>query len=133
MHSCAYMKKDLHDLQNKCLCKYIPAETLEAILRAMPDTAQIELLGELFKLLGDPSRLRIIHVLMHQELCVADLSTVLSMQQPAVSQQLKLLRLSRLVKFRKEGKTVYYSLDDEHVGKLFQIALEHLQERKEEA
>lgn len=133
MLSCAYMKTNFKKTQPQCLCKYIPAVTLEAILRAMPDTVQIERLGELFKLLGDPSRLRIIHVLMHQEFCVADLSTVLSMQQPAVSQQLKLLRLSRLVKFRKEGKTVYYSLDDEHVGKLFQIALEHLQERKEEA
>jgi DNA-binding transcriptional ArsR family regulator len=119
-------------MQKKCLCKYVPAAKLEAIITAMPEASQIKRLGELFKLLGDPSRLRIIHVLMHQELCVADLSSVLSMQQPAVSQQLKLLRLSRLVKFRKEGKTVYYSLDDEHVGRLFQIALEHLQERKEE-
>jgi len=111
-----------------CLCKYIPQEKIDAIITAMPDQSQIEGLSELFKILGDPSRLRIIHVLMHQELCVADLSSLLNMQQPAVSQQLKLLRLSRLVKYRKEGKTVYYTLDDEHVSKLFNIAYKHIQE-----
>jgi len=113
---------------DKCLCKYIPQEKIDAILKAMPGANQIESLGELFKLFGDPSRLRIIHILMHQELCVADLAALLQMQQPAVSQQLKLLRLSRLVKYRKDGKTVYYTLDDEHVSELFNIALKHLQE-----
>jgi ArsR family transcriptional regulator, lead/cadmium/zinc/bismuth-responsive transcriptional repressor len=113
---------------DKCLCKYIPQEKMDAILSAMPERDQIEKLGELFKLLGDPSRLKIVHVLMHQELCVADLAALLSMNQPSVSQNLKLLRLSRLVKFRRDGKTVYYTLDDEHVGELFQIALKHLQE-----
>ena len=113
----------------KCLCKNVPKNKIEAILKAMPETEQIERLGELFRIFGDPSRLRIIHILMHQELCVADLSALLEMQQPAVSQQLKLLRLSRLVKNRKEGKTVYYTLDDEHIGKLFNLALKHLQEK----
>jgi ArsR family transcriptional regulator, lead/cadmium/zinc/bismuth-responsive transcriptional repressor len=116
-------------IDNKpCLCKNISKDKIEAILRAMPKAEQIERLGELFRIFGDPSRLRIIHILMHQELCVADLSALLNMQQPAVSQQLKLLRLSRLVKNRKEGKTVYYSLDDDHVSKLFKLALLHLQE-----
>jgi len=111
-----------------CLCKYIPREKIDAIIRAMPNQSQIDGLSELFKILGDPSRLRIIHVLMHQELCVADLASLLNMQQPAVSQQLKLLRLSRLVKYRKEGKTVYYTLDDEHVSTLVSIAYKHIQE-----
>ncbi|MFO7660006.1 MAG: metalloregulator ArsR/SmtB family transcription factor [Candidatus Cloacimonadaceae bacterium] len=115
---------------DSCLCKYIPQEKIDAIIKAMPNQSQIEGLSELFKILGDPSRLRIIHILMHQELCVADLSALLKMQQPAVSQQLKLLRLSRLVKYRKDGKTVYYNLDDEHVSELFKIALEHLRERE---
>jgi ArsR family transcriptional regulator, lead/cadmium/zinc/bismuth-responsive transcriptional repressor len=117
-------------MDTTCQCKYIPAKKIKGILKAMPDAVQIERLGELFRLFGEPSRLRIIHILMHQELCVADLSILLGMQQPAVSQQLKLLRLSRLVKFRKEGKTVYYALDDEHVADLFRIALNHLQEKK---
>ena len=114
--------------QEQCLCKYIPQEKIDAILKAMPENSRIEQLGELFRLFGDTSRLKIIHILMHQELCVADLSALLQMQQPAVSQQLKLLRLSRLVKHRKDGKTVYYTLDDEHVSELFNIALKHLQE-----
>jgi DNA-binding transcriptional ArsR family regulator len=117
-------------MDDKCLCKYVPKEKMDAILKAMPDAGQIGNLGQLFKLLGDPSRLRIIHVLMHQELCVADLSSLLGMQQPAVSQQLKLLRLSHLVKNRKDGKTVYYTLDDEHVSELFNIALKHQLENK---
>lgn len=111
-----------------CLCKYIPQEKIDAIIKAMPNQTQIDGLSELFKILGDPSRLRIIHILMHQELCVADLACLLNMQQPAVSQQLKLLRLSRLVKYRKAGKTVYYTLDDEHVGDLFNIAYRHINE-----
>lgn len=113
-----------------CLCKYIPQKKIKAIMRTMPNQSQIDGLSDLFKIFGDPSRLRIIHILMHQELCVADLSALLSIQQPAVSQQLKLLRLSRLVKYRKDGKNVYYSLDDEHVSVLFKIALEHLSERE---
>jgi len=115
-------------INEKCLCKYIPQKKMDAILQAMPDAQQIERLGELFKVFSDPSRLKIIHILMHQELCVADLSALLGMQQPAVSQQLKLLRLSRLVRNRKDGKTVYYTLDDNHVGDLFRLALEHLKE-----
>lgn len=112
----------------QCLCKNIPQSVIDKILLGMPHGDRIDKLSELFKLFGDPSRLRIIHVLMNQELCVADLASLLNMQQPAVSQQLKLLRLARLVKYRKEGKTVYYSLDDEHVSEIFKVALLHLNE-----
>ncbi len=115
--------------KDTCLCKYISPAKADAVLRSMPDEKQADSLSGLFRLFGDPSRLRIIHVLMHLELCVADLSSLVGMQQPAVSQQLKLLRLARLVKYRKQGKTVYYSLDDEHVGRIFRLGLTHLQER----
>ena len=115
-------------LQEQCLCKYIPKKKIDEILQAMPDAESIEKLSELFKLFGDPTRLRIIHILMYQELCVADLASLVNMQQPAVSQQLKVLRLSRLVKYRKEGKTIYYTLDDEHVSEIFKVALLHLHE-----
>jgi DNA-binding transcriptional ArsR family regulator len=114
--------------KNDCQCRHIPLDTIDRILNTMPNSEQIDRLGELFKLLGDPSRLRIIHILMHQELCVADLASLAGLQQPAVSQNLKLLRLMHLVKYRKEGKTVYYALDDEHVGQLFQLALHHVLE-----
>ena len=89
-----------------------------------PDAAQ---LADTFKALADPTRVRIISVLAHTELCVCDLSATLDMSQSAVSHQLRLLRQMRLVKNRKAGRMVYYSLDDEHIRDLFQRGLEHIQ------
>lgn len=83
-------------------------------------------LADLFKALGDPTRVRIIHALHLSELCVHDLTVVLNMGQSAVSHQLRFLRNLRIVKRRKVGKTVYYSLDDEHVAQIFMLTLEHL-------
>lgn len=111
-----------------CLCKNIPPSDIEAILKAMPDSSTIESLSIFFKNFGDPTRLKIIHILMHQELCVADLAALINMSQPAVSQQLKGLRMSRLVKYRKTGKTIYYTLDDTHVSEVFLVALSHVRE-----
>ncbi|MDI9571616.1 MAG: metalloregulator ArsR/SmtB family transcription factor, partial [Candidatus Cloacimonadota bacterium] len=72
---------------------------------------------------------KILYYLSRHELCVADLALLVQMQQSAISHQLKLLRLDRLVKYRKEGTTTYYSLDDEHINSIFKVALEHSQER----
>ena len=85
-----------------------------------------EKLADLFKTLGDPTRVRIIHALLQSELCVHDLTEVLGMGQSAVSHQLRLLRNMRIVKRRKVGKTVFYSLDDDHVEQLFMLTLQHL-------
>jgi ArsR family transcriptional regulator len=84
-------------------------------------------LAETFKTMGDPTRISIIQSLSLQELCVCDLATVLEMTQSSVSHQLRILRNLKLVKFRKEGKMVYYSLDDEHIINLFREGLEHVQ------
>jgi len=81
----------------------------------------------LFKALSDPSRVRIISALAHTELCVYDLAATLGMSQSAVSHQLRSLRELRLVRYRKEGRNVYYQLDDEHIQDLFQRGLEHVQ------
>lgn len=89
-----------------------------------PDAAR---LADTFKALADPTRVRIISVLARTELCVCDLSATLDMSQSAVSHQLRLLRQMRLVKNRKEGRMVYYSLDDNHIQDLFQRGLEHIQ------
>ena len=86
-------------------------------------TAQV---AEIFKALADPTRVRILHALLHAELCVGDLAAVLEMSESAVSHQLRLLRGLRVVRARREGKQVFYTLDDEHVTRLFQISLEHL-------
>lgn len=86
-------------------------------------TAQV---AEIFKALADPTRVRILHALSHAELCVGDLAAVLEMSESAVSHQLRLLRSLRVVRARRDGKQVYYALDDEHVTRLFQLSLEHL-------
>ncbi|QAY68348.1 ArsR/SmtB family transcription factor [Paenibacillus protaetiae] len=89
-------------------------------------------LAELFKALGDPTRVKIIYALMKQELCVHELCIVLEMAQSAVSHQLRYLRNVRIVKRRKAGKTVYYSLDDEHVSEIFRLTLQHLEHLQED-
>lgn len=83
-------------------------------------------LSQIFKALGDPTRLKIIEVLSNRELCVHDIADSLSMTQSAISHQLRTLRNLRLVKYRKEGKQAIYSLDDIHVLRLFEQGLEHV-------
>ncbi|SFE19336.1 DNA-binding transcriptional regulator, ArsR family [Paenibacillus algorifonticola] len=83
-------------------------------------------LAEMFKALGDPTRVKMIYALLSQELCVHDLCVVLDMAQSAISHQLRYLRNVRIVKRRKVGKTVYYSLDDDHVKEIFIQTLQHL-------
>jgi ArsR family transcriptional regulator len=83
-------------------------------------------LGSLFAALGDPTRARIVHILLRQEMCTCDISALVGVSESAVSQHLRLLRQLRLVKFRRQGKLVYYSLDDSHVAELIRIGLTHL-------
>ncbi|MFP4017057.1 MAG: ArsR/SmtB family transcription factor [Halanaerobiales bacterium] len=85
-------------------------------------------LAELFKTIGDPTRIKILYALKERELCVCDLSELLDMSASAISHQLRVLRTNKLVKFRKEGRSVYYSLDDEHVLCLFGQGLQHVME-----
>jgi len=99
--------------------------------KLVSDSTAIEL-ADLFKALGDPTRVRIIHALLQSELCVHDLTEVLAMGQSAISHQLRLLRNTRIVKRRKVGKTVFYSLDDDHVEQIFTLTLQHLSHAKHE-
>ena len=85
--------------------------------------------AEVFKILGDTTRVKILHALSQQELCVCDIAAVVEMGQSAVSHQLRLLRGSRLVKYRKEGKMVWYSLDDEHISLLLTQGIAHIEHR----
>lgn len=87
-------------------------------------------LSEIFKVLGDETRTRIIFLLSVQELCVCDMAEILEMSLPAVSHHLRLLRMMRLVKYRREGKQVYYSLDDHHILALIRVAQEHYEEER---
>lgn len=98
--------------------------------RQAPELSQqyIQPLADVFKVLGEPTRLRILRVLMNQEVCVRDIADELGMGQSAVSHQLRILRDARLVQFRRDGKTVYYSLADAHVFTLLDVGLEHVAE-----
>lgn len=83
-------------------------------------------LAELFKVFGDPTRIRILYTLFGQELCVQDIANTLSMTQSAISHQLRILKQMSLVKFRRDGKTIYYSLADDHVATIMDQGLEHV-------
>lgn len=87
-------------------------------------------LADFFKLFSDPSRLRILQLLGERELCVNDLCQLLEMEQTAVSHQLMLLRKSRLVKYRRQGRMMMYSLDDDHISRILAVGQEHLEEAK---
>lgn len=94
----------------------------------MPAFDEIMNLSDFFKVMGDSTRLQLLLSLQQSEMCVSDLANVLDMTKSAVSHQLKALRLSKLIKSRKEGKTVYYSLDDEHIETILGMAFDHTKE-----
>lgn len=94
------------------------------------DREDFQLISNIFKLFADETRLRIICCLLNEELCVCDLSELLELNQSTVSHQLQLLRNSKLVKYRRDGKQIFYSLEDEHVEKILKTALCHIKEEE---
>jgi ArsR family transcriptional regulator, lead/cadmium/zinc/bismuth-responsive transcriptional repressor len=112
-----------------CSAFVLHAERVQAAQAAALDPKMLAELGELFKLFSDPTRLRILRALSLGELCVCDIGAVLGSSQSAVSHQLAVLRAARLVSYRREGKTVYYSLADDHVGRLLELGFDHASER----
>ena len=96
--------------------------------RLMPDEDELYDLAELFKVFGDSTRIKILFALFEQEMCVCDIAETLNMTQSAISHQLNILRRSKLVKTRRDGKSVYYSLDDEHVYEIISCGIEHISE-----
>ncbi|MFC5405528.1 ArsR/SmtB family transcription factor [Cohnella soli] len=102
---------------------------LDRLREEMIGEASAARLAETFKAMGDPTRVKLIGALLHQELCVHDLSVLLDMNQSAVSHQLRYLRNMRMVKRRKSGKSVFYSLDDDHIEQIFIQTLQHLEHR----
>ena len=93
------------------------------------DTSSVTALAETFRILGDATRVRILDALSRAELCVGDLATLIGLSESAVSHQLRVLRGSRLVRPRRAGQMIFYSLDDQHIVRLFAQGLEHVQER----
>jgi DNA-binding transcriptional ArsR family regulator len=114
--------------QDICEIKSIDEKKVRAIKKQMlPDEDAIRL-SETFSVLADPTRTKIIYALSKDDLCVCDIASILGISVSAVSHQLRILRNMRLVKFRKESKMVYYSLDDDHINKLFNEGLKHVRE-----
>mgnify|MGYP002509650829 FL=1 len=112
----------------RCGCLLVHEDTVRQVLGGMPDDETLYDLAELFKVFGDSTRIKILYALFEAELCVCDISKLLGLTQSAVSHQLRVLKGSRLVKFRREGKTVFYSLDDDHVRKIIAQGMEHVNE-----
>ena len=111
-----------------CEFMFVHPETIEKITKAMPDDDTLIDLAELFKVFGDSTRIKILSALSGGELCVCDISTIVGMTSSAVSHQLKILKNAGLVSFRRDGKTVFYSLADDHVMTILSQGLEHINE-----
>ena len=103
-------------------------DVVKAVKEKMPDEDELYDLAEIFKVFGDSTRIKILYVLFEQEMCVCDIAQLLNMTQSAISRQLKILKQSRLVKNRREGKAVFYSLADGHVRSIINQGLEHIEE-----
>lgn len=103
-------------------------KNIDEVKKKEPNTEEIQVLSDMFKLFADNTRLRIICSILNTELCVCDLCELLGLNQSTVSHQLQLLRSAKLVKYRKEGKQVFYSLQDEHIEKIISLSLEHILE-----
>ena len=104
-------------------------EILDRVKPEMPDEERLYDLAELFKVFGDTTRIRILYVLFESEMCVCDIAELLGMTQSAISHQLRILKQARLVRSRREGKTVFYALDDEHVRTVIGQGMEHIEEK----
>ena len=111
-----------------CECESVHQDLVDAVTPRLLGGDEAIALASLYKLFGDGTRVRIMQALRLHELCVCDLACILGMTKSAISHQLKALRLSNLVKFRREGQNVFYSLSDEHVEAILDLGLEHLRE-----
>ena len=116
------MEKDV------CLTTSVDQARVERVLKGEPDERLLRGAAEIFRMLADPSRLRLLRALSQEEMCVCELAALIEISESAVSHQLRLLRTARLVKYRRQGKMVYYRLDDQHVENLLQEGLRHAEE-----
>lgn len=109
-------------------CTVIHEDVVREVHRNMPEEDKLIDLADLFKVFGDSTRVRILCALFKNEMCVCDIAVLLQMTKSAISHQLRILKQSKLVRNRREGKIVYYSLDDEHVKNIFDQGLAHVSE-----
>lgn len=122
------MKEHKEYEMEHCDAVEVHEELLKIVNEKMPEEEELYDLAELFKVFGDSTRIRILFVLFEAEVCVCDLAELLHMTQSAVSHQLKILKQNKLVKSRREGKSIFYSLADSHVRTIINQGLEHIEE-----
>ena len=111
-----------------CEFMHVHQEIVDSVEKALPDEQQLLDLSEFFKVFCDSTRIKILYVLSQSEMCVCDIATLLQMGQSAISHQLRVLKQMRLVKFRRDGKTVFYSLSDDHIQTILAQGMEHISE-----
>lgn len=121
------MDKNKDNIQT-CGYTVIHKDVVNDVGKRMLKDETVIALAEFYKVFGDPTRLNILYALSISEMCVCDLAALLSMSQSAISHQLKVLRQTRLIKYRKDGKVVYYTLDDDHIRQVFDQGLAHVNE-----
>lgn len=128
MKKCSYVhwKDDVMGLNQENL--EVHEDIVKRVQDKQPDDEYLYELADLFKVFGDTTRIKILYALFESELCVGDIALVLGMSQSAVSHQLRVLKDSKLIKFRREGKVIFYSLDDDHVRTIMSMGMEHVEE-----
>ena len=122
--------KGIDEMKKISICEIttIHEDVIQKVKENMPEEDVLYSLGEFFKILGDGTRIKILNALFYSEMCVCDIAALLGMTQSAISHQLRVLKQGRHVKHRKEGKSVYYSLDDEHIKHIIEQGLTHIKE-----
>ncbi len=119
----------MNDKSPCCDITVIHEKLVERIRQSMPPEEELFNLAEFFKVFGDTTRIRILYTLFQSEMCVCDIAHLLGMTQSAISHQLRVLKAAKLVRYRKEGRVVYYSLDDDHIKAIFDQGYQHIQEK----
>ena len=126
------MSKSLDNAEDnkleKCDFYCVHTDVIEAVNNNMPSEEILYDLADFFKIFGDSTRIKILYVLMQSEMCVCDIAQLLNASQSAISHQLRVLKQMQLVKFRRDGKTIFYSLSDNHITTILSMGLEHIKE-----
>ncbi len=120
--------KTVQNAGDACEIQFVDEAKVESVRQTMKSAEAVAALADTFKILGDPTRIKIAFALSKEELCVCDIANLLGVSQSAVSHSLRTLRQMKLVKFRKQGKVAYYSLDDDHISSLLNLGFRHIEE-----
>ena len=125
------LKRQIHDMEEAaevCGFLHVHEDLIQKVQASMPQEESLLSLADFFKVFSDSTRIRILYVLLCSETCVCDIAQLLNMNQPAISHQLRILKQMNLVRARREGRTVFYSLADDHIASILSQGMEHIQE-----